>query len=377
MISSSIKRTLSLGALLLLSQALSHGQFMQNGDLILGIQASGGTGSETNVFLNLGDPTTFRDGTNSTTLGNIGSVLTQAFGNNWYSRTDLRFGAIANLSDKAPQGSGAFGAVAAVKGDPSRTVYASRAASAPGQAAQFTGFDYQLLASPALRVSSMEAMFPTLGTPGTGGALVLQQSVNGEAWKNSWTEYNPSPYSHSFLLPSIEQTFGQTGGSTHIDIQRIISIANGAAPVTTVGTGQYVATITISSSGAVTASKATGSTGNFASWATTNNITGGMGGDSDNDGIPNIMEYALNTNLQGADGSLGTFASGTWTFNKRPAAVTNGDVTYAIEVSDDLGVTSPWTTVAATSNTSTQITYALPAGKTKTFARLKVSSSSN
>ncbi len=379
MIPSSIKRPLALAALLLSSIAFTSGQSIQNGDLIVGFRATGGNGADTNVFFNLGDPTTFRDGTNPTTFQNIGNVLSSVFGNNWYSRDDLRFGAIANLSDKIPQGAPGIGTAAPVKGDPSRTVYASRATANAGQAPLFTGFNYQSMAEAARDISSLEGIFADLGAPTGEGAIILQASVNEVAWRNSWTVHATNGNGYSFsALPSIEQSFGQSGSSTHIDIQRILSIANGANPTGPVGTGQYVATITISSTGAITASKAGGSTGgNFGSWATNNNITGGLTGDSDKDGIPNIIEYALELDLDGSDGTAGTFANGTWTFTKRAEAVTNGDLTYAIEVSDDLGVTQPWTVATTAVNTPADIRFTLPAGKTKTFARLKVTATAN
>lgn len=379
MIPSSIKRTLALAALLLSSTGFTSGQSIQNGDLIMGFRATGGNGADTNVFFNLGDPTTFRDGTNPTTFQNIGNVLSSVFGSNWYTRDDLRFGAIANLSDKTPQGAPTPIPTPPVKGDPSRTVYASRATTTPGQATLFSGFNYQSLSNVTVAISSLEGIFADLGAPTGEGAIVLEASVNEVTWRNSWTKHATTANGYSFVaLPSIEQSLGQQGASTHIDIQRIISIANGADPTGPVGAGQYVATITISSTGTITASKAGGSTGgNFASWATTNNITGGLTGDSDKDGIPNIIEYALDLNLQGSDGSPGTFANRTWTFTKRAEAVTNGDVTYAIEVSDDLGVTQPWTTAESAVNTPTDIRFTLPAGKTKTFARLKVTSAAD
>ncbi len=104
MIPASIKRTLALAALLFSSTGLTSGQAIQNGDLIMGFRASARTGTDTNVFFNLGDPTTYRDGSNPTTLGNIGSVLSTVFGDDWDTRQDVHFGAVANLSDKLPQG---------------------------------------------------------------------------------------------------------------------------------------------------------------------------------------------------------------------------------------------------------------------------------
>lgn len=113
----------------------------------------------------------------------------------------------------------------------------------------------------------------------------------------------------------------------------------------------------------------------FESWALENGVTGGLLGDSDNDGIANLIEYALNLNPAGSDGSAGTFdpATRVLSFAKRPEAVENADVVYSIEESDDLGVTDAWTEVSSyTTNDSNTISLTLPTGKTTTFARLVV-----
>ena len=109
--------------------------------------------------------------------------------------------------------------------------------------------------------------------------------------------------------------------------------------------------------------------GNFASWALTNSVTGGADGDSDNDGIPNLVEYALNLNPAGSDGFAGTLTAGLLSFTKRADAVTNGDVTYTIEESDDLGINDPWQAVTPTTNDAGIISYQLPSGATRKFAR--------
>ena len=143
----------------------------------------------------------------------------------------------------------------------------------------------------------------------------------------------------------------------------------------TIGSAQYIGTLSINSAGIlkVQSAGAVAAAANFATWATANGVTGGVNGDSDNDGIPNSIEYALATNLTGSDGSVGTLLGGTLAFNKRAAAVTNGDVTYQIEESDDLGIADAWQVMTPTSNTPTAITYALlPPGPAKKFARLKI-----
>ena len=103
-------------------------------------------------------------------------------------------------------------------------------------------------------------------------------------------------------------------------------------------------------------------TNDYASWASANGVTGGVNGDSDNDGIKNLVEYAL------ADGTSGTYTGGTLSFTKR-GGLYGTDITYAIEESTDL---SFWTPAASTQNAAT-ISYVftgpVPAKK---FARLKV-----
>lgn len=112
------------------------------------------------------------------------------------------------------------------------------------------------------------------------------------------------------------------------------------------------------------------SSGSFSTWATENNVTGGASGDSDGDGISNLLEYALALNPAASDGSAGTINAGTVSFEKRAVAVANGDVTYTMQISNNL---VDWTSVTPTTNTGTNITYILPTEATKTFSRLMVS----
>jgi len=111
----------------------------------------------------------------------------------------------------------------------------------------------------------------------------------------------------------------------------------------------------------------------FASWADSNGIPGQpANGDFDNDGITNLVEYALGTNPSAAT-TLPSAISGSLvvSYAKGAQAVANGDVTYAIEESDDLGLTDPWTVVTPTVNDASTISYTLPV-KPRVFARLKV-----
>ncbi len=93
--------------------------------------------------------------------------------------------------------------------------------------------------------------------------------------------------------------------------------------------------------------------------------------DPDGDGVNNLMEYALaGRNPSVSDGAAGTFTGGLLSFAKRTDA---SGIIYAIQESDDLDASDPWTTVTATTDTAAEITWQmLPADRAKRFARLLV-----
>ena len=122
---------------------------------------------------------------------------------------------------------------------------------------------------------------------------------------------------------------------------------------------------------------ATGASG-FSAWITgtfaNGTVPGGQQGendDPDNDGITNLVEYAI----AGLDPTVGDAATGTLTgltlsFTKRTPLAT--DITYVIETSPNLQ--PPWTAQVThgLGNTDPTIAHTLPSGGGKLFARLKV-----
>ena len=89
------------------------------------------------------------------------------------------------------------------------------------------------------------------------------------------------------------------------------------------------------------------------------------------DGLTNLVKYALGLNPTVASGVPGTLSSGTLTFNKGTMASGDSNVTYSILESTDL---ITWTTATTgVTNNSSLISFAMPTGQAKVFARLQVS----
>ncbi len=109
----------------------------------------------------------------------------------------------------------------------------------------------------------------------------------------------------------------------------------------------------------------------FAAWSATH--LGGQGPDEDfhNDGIANLLRYALAIDPTRPSGFPGSFANGTLTFEKRPEAMAAGDVTYTILASPDLSPGS-WFPIAADINNDHVISITPPVDGPGLFLRLAV-----
>jgi len=111
--------------------------------------------------------------------------------------------------------------------------------------------------------------------------------------------------------------------------------------------------------------------GGYADWADNNGIVGGADDDDDNDGVSNILEYALGLTPGAPDSLADSFDGSTLSFTAGADAIAGGDLTYTIETSTDLGSSDPWTTVVTGLDINNVISYTLPTG-TRLFARLRV-----
>lgn len=246
------KRMIVLGAGIATAGSSAMAAFtFTDGDLILGFQATSGTGSDKNVFFNLGSGTGFRDNGNQGLLGNISGALSATYGGDWYDRTDLYFGIVGNLNQNPPSG---IGSRPPEDGDPSRTFYLSAATAVPGAALLIAGGTYSssALGTAGNSVSSMEGIFPNL-TELASGTAVLDQTLNPVEWANSWTNYNPPGAAFNTFTGGIQQNFGKDVDMTFVDLQRVLATNTGAEPTGIVGGGTYVTTFGIGSDGSISA----------------------------------------------------------------------------------------------------------------------------
>jgi endo-beta-N-acetylglucosaminidase D len=117
--------------------------------------------------------------------------------------------------------------------------------------------------------------------------------------------------------------------------------------------------------------------GNYSTWAVSQGIPGApASGDFDQDGISNLMEYALGMDPKAASPPAGVLSGSGITYIKGAEAIANGDVSWVIESSQTLAPDSwiPQVSQAA-GNPSPTISHTfLPGSLTKDFFRLRVTS---
>jgi len=248
---------LGLGTALTASTAMAAFTY-NDGDLILGFQASGGTGSGKNVFFNLGSAVALRNGTSMGIKGNINSTLESAYGSTWYTRTDVYFGVIANGSMGEATDTEVPDYAGAVLGDPNSTFYVSTPSATAGSGSLYDGGSYSNsdLTNAGNSLMNTENLLPTL-TDLADGSAILDQSVDAPGWTLGWTQYNPfvqgvQVSSYDSFGGGIQQNFGKGGVATYVDIQRVLATNTGANPTGVVGGGTYEGTLAIGSNGSLT-----------------------------------------------------------------------------------------------------------------------------
>lgn len=240
----------------LTAQTASAAFTFTDGDVVLGFQTTG-TGNNKNVFFNLGAGTALRDGNTVGLLGNISTTLIDAYGANWYTRGDVYFGAIGNLSFNNT----GFNPDGPVNGDPAATVYLSRPTSTIGGSQPYN------YGSPALRTGGARFASQEDNVLISGNSLALSAdnsavlnltTASNAAKNNSWTTYNTflngfQGTAYDAFTGGIQNILDGSPGATFIDIQRIIPTTTGANPSQPAGIGNIVSTIALGPDGSITA----------------------------------------------------------------------------------------------------------------------------
>jgi len=290
-------RSLSLGLVLLGGSQLpllgQNFQFNED-DLLLAFQTTG-TGSNRNVFFNLGKTTDYRDGGNLGLRGNIATVLEANFGENWFGRSDLWFGVAGNRTHLNPL----FIPAPAQGEDPARVWYVSRATQTPGGSLPWGATSSTGLGSGGTFFFGVKRLFtaPTTGETlalTSDGAAVLDETQQPVGWNNSWSEWNPTPGAgFQIWTGGIQNNFGKAGSSVSVDVQRV-------APSTP---GSYVVSISIGSDGSITAVEPAAEPDTpFSLWMAQfdaqipDEADRAPFADADKDGSTNIAEFALGGN---------------------------------------------------------------------------------
>ena len=301
------------------------------GDLIVGFRASGGTGADRNVLVNLGSAAGFRDHTvasGNLSLGDINTDMVAQFGPNWASRTDIFWGIACSPSNSAD-----------FNGDTAKTVYASKAEVTPGT--PVTGWAISV----TNRGIASTAMMGMEGYAGSGGFSLSNASsgnarlaVQDSTTVNWWSSFQPgganSTGSTAFKVfnGGIEGTLAKP-----LDLFRITS--------TTAGT--YVGSFSINATGVISYTGPSAGSG-YAAWATTMKLTAANNGanqDPDSDGISNLMEYVLGGDPLAASTSILPVQTSDAThiylsFSRSVAS--KSDTTQFVQWSTDL---STWTSI--------------------------------
>ena len=198
-----------------------------NGDVLLGFRATGGTGANTNLVVNLGQASQFTGASSATTVTNIGADLEAVYGTGWASRTDVLWGV-----------AGASGSFSAVGSDPAKTTYASRVRPSLGTTA--TPWDRKSDSSSGFtttQINTARSAF-NLGTPGTNPLAVTEAAADN----NSWSAQQPG----GIISGGISfQTWSASIEANATQQQDFFRMAPGS------GLGTHVGTFSLGSDGSV------------------------------------------------------------------------------------------------------------------------------
>ena len=225
-----------------------------------------------------------------------------------------------------------------------------------------------VLAADATYSGRINSFNGTIGTLTVDGVLDLSASPLFGIFDDA--SGDATPLASGTKLTLIDYTLGSlTGTFAGLPEGSTVNVTKGAVTNTFVikyaDDGGTAVTLTVPSVGG----------DDFDTWATDNGIDGQpFGGDYDNDGISNGVEYALGKNPTTSSQPPGVLTGNTITFTKGTDAINNEDVSWIIETSTTLesdSWTAEVTQPAGDANATIGYTFT-PGSPVKKFARLKV-----
>lgn len=221
------------------------------GDLLVGFQATGGTGAGNTYVYNVGPASTYRDNPSVGFVANVNADLASTFGANWFSRTDL-YWAVGGVRTNATFGADA---TSVVNGDPARAIYAGKESDGIG-----TSTPHPTLAAATINTTATRMIDSQLGFRTTNGTTPRDATgssagngvIQGTGDINSWSSRVPVSSAPWTTMPlSVNGNFGTGTATANLDLYRALSNTNntGVTEPTAAGVFTYQTTFTIDTLG--------------------------------------------------------------------------------------------------------------------------------
>jgi len=177
-------------------------------DVILGFRAENATtGAATNLLVNLGAATTYRDAvSNINSIANLGSTISSVYGANWYDRTDLWAGFVSATNGTNIDNNTGNIAIASQTTDYNSTIYVSTARTSQGTegVAGSTQPGNPVAINSQSSGLQIKTLTTTIANNDTSGIGVAQLS---SGLTNSWNTYVTGSSSVDFGVFDIESNF--------------------------------------------------------------------------------------------------------------------------------------------------------------------------
>ena len=326
------------------------GPTASQGVLLMGFRSTNDPGASTYIVVNIGQAATYRDGTADITIGTINGQLSETFGSEWQSRTDIQW-SVAGITGTS---------------DPANTLYLSRGQTTVGVPAAAC----PTISGPSQRATIAANINDALGlsTAGSGFDDSTVSTYNALVGVEDGTLFNNW---RVFMGPG--GTIGKAGGTGRSDFgwdetgiettpSKSLSLFRFRGDPDKEVTATYLGYFKIETNGTV---KFTHSV-TYDSWkSVVNNQSADQ--DYDGDGISNGVEWFMGTNGNG--------------FTPNPQIV-NGKITWpravgnatpsSVKVQTSIDLQTWQNTVTGLESGIGSVIYTLPTGLPRFFVRLSV-----